>query len=136
MGFRRRLKLLKRSSTSILVRTVYSTLLKTTGVHSVNCRFPSATNRFGGVSDGVLLTRAISLVTTGKCGMNGISTAVYTRHPGLGTQVPRVRLMLTRLVKVSISSISMGTAAARGLKFANERRNVSTCTAMLVRGTR
>lgn len=116
----------------MLIRTVYSTLLNTTGVHSVNCRFPSGTNRCGGVSDGVLLGGAIRLVTTGNCRVNGVSTAVYTRHPGLGTRVPSVRRILTRIVKVSTSSVSVGTAAARGLNFAKQRRNVSTCTAILV----
>lgn len=74
------------------------------------------------------------LVTAGNCSIDGVSTAIYTRHPGLGTRVPRVRHALTAIVNVSRSSVSVGTAAARGLNFANERRNVSTCTAILVIG--
>ncbi len=85
------------------------------------------------MSDGVLLHGAIRLVTKGNCRIRGVSTAIYTRQPGLGTRVPTVRTYLTRIVNVSRSSISVGTAAARGLNFANHRRNVSTCTAMLVR---
>lgn len=130
-----RLNLLNRDSTSILVRTVYSTLLKTTGVHSVNCRFPSATTRALGISSGVLLGGAVSLVTAGKCALKGVSTAIYTRHPGLGPRIPTVGRYLTGIVNMRRSRVSVGTAAARGLNFAKEVRKVSTCTAMLVMGT-
>lgn len=50
-------KLLKRSSTSILLRAITSTYLKTVKRKSVNQRFPSASPRFGSTSSTGLLTR-------------------------------------------------------------------------------
>lgn len=130
-----RLKLLNRSSTSILLRTISSTLLNTTTLNSVNGRFPSASRQFTNTGDFILLRGMITLLTRGKFGTSGVSTAVVTRIPGVTPCVSRVHTGVTGTYKVSASYISIGTAARRGLNFANTGRNVTTRYIYLVRGT-
>lgn len=128
-----RLKLLNRSSTSILIRTVVSTLLNTTTLNSVKGLFPSASRGCGNTSDVLLLGRIYHLLTRCGCEVIGVSSAIVTRRPGLGPRVSRVEGGVTGTYKVSVSLIDIGTAARRGLNFANELRNVSTRTIYLVR---
>ncbi len=126
-------KLLKRDSTSILLRTVDSTLLNTTTLNSVNGRFPSDDGRFLGVSDQVLLEGIIYLLGRGNCGVNGVSTAMVTRGPGVSPRVTRVHQGVTRSYNIALSGVGIGTAARRKLNFANGLLKVSTRTIYVVR---
>lgn len=126
--------LLKRSSTSIVLRTMVSTLLKTTTLKSVNLRFPSASPGCGNTSDVGLLRRMNKLLRRGKCIVRGVSTAVVTRHPGVHPRVSRVQRGVTGTLGVSISRVGMGTAARRNLNFAKDNRKVSSRTVYTVRG--
>lgn len=116
----------------MLVRTIVSTLLKTTTLNSVKGRFPSASPTCGKVSDVLLLRRIAGLLERRRCRVKGVSTAVVTRGPGVTPRVPRVETGVTGTVKVGRSRLGVGTAARRGLKFAKERRKVTSRTVYLL----
>ncbi len=126
-------KLLNRSSTSMLLRTVSSTLLNTTTLKSVNGLFPSVSAHCGKTSDLMLLHRIKAHLTATKCEVIGVSSALVIRTPGLTPRVRRVHTGVTHTLNVSLSSMDMGTAARRRLNFANRKLNVTTRTIYLVR---
>lgn len=129
---RRDRDLLTRSSNSMMLRTLTSTLLNTLTLNSVNRRFPSASTTRTNLSSQMLLHCICDGMRTTKCVLNGTSVAIVYRHPGLTPRGRTVHRGVTDSLRASVKRIDIGTAAARGLNFANQRRNVVTGTIMLL----
>lgn len=118
--------LLNRSSTSIIARTLVSTVLNTVHTNSVNGLFPSASPTCRKTSDVGLLSHITGLTHDHNCHVLSYSYAVNTRTPGLTPCHRRVQRGVTSTVNLSLKDINLGTAAARHLNFIKHRRNVRT----------